>query len=148
MSRTEVIKRNISPSKRYREIEAPKTFSHFIMNLPATAIDFLPNFIGLYTNHEDLFQPRGPAELPLIHCYCFGPKSDDDEKDYAAAENLIWSQISAKLGVPLHRDTSDVELFDVRDVAPNKRQYCATFRLPAACAFHDQPPSVKQNESV
>ena len=122
-------------SKQTMKVVAPKVFDHFVMNLPATAVDFLPDFIGIYAGHEDMFQPHGSFMLPFIHCYCFGPKTEDDDKDMQVAEDMIWSLISSRLGTSIDLKSPGTELFDVRDVAPNKRQFCASFRLPAAAAF-------------
>ena len=140
ISRHEAVERGILPSKRYREEVAPKYFSHFIMNLPAIAVEFLPDFVGLYQGQESIFYSQGGAKLPLIHCYCFGPKSDDEEKDREVANSDIWETIEAKLKCQIDRQDSDTELSDVRDVAPNKSQYCATFRLPADVAFRRDSP--------
>lgn len=49
----------------------PPTFSHFVMNLPATAVEFLGSFIGVYTGMEVLFEPHTDRELPLIHLHIF-----------------------------------------------------------------------------
>lgn len=37
------------------------------------------------------------------------------------------------LGGPL--DSSSIEFYSVRDVAPNKQMYCASFRVPKEIAF-------------
>ena len=135
ISRIQAMKQPEDVTKRYVEFKAPRTFSHFVMNLPAIATDFLVNFVGIYEGCEHLFQPVGAAKLPWIHCYCFGPKTDDSEQDLKAAQELIWSHIASKVGGHIDAVDSEAELVDVRDVAPNKRQYCATFRLPPSIAF-------------
>ena len=137
ISRTEAKQKQVRQRDQFREVMAPRLFSHFVMNLPATAIDFLHNFIGIYEGHETLFQPLGSANLPYIHCYCFGPKTDDNERDMETAKKIIWDRISSKIGGSVDHTQAETEIFDVRDVAPNKRQYCATFRLPGEVAFRE-----------
>lgn len=107
------------------------------MNLPSTAIDFVQDFKGLYAGHTALFEPHTDIKLPLIHCYCFGPKKEEGDNDNMAAKELICEQISEKLGFPVSLESPDTEIFDVRDVAPNKSQFCATFRLPSEVAFRE-----------
>ncbi|KAL8730654.1 MAG: hypothetical protein Q9166_003967 [cf. Caloplaca sp. 2 TL-2023] len=110
----------------------PKTFSHYILNLPASALTFLPNFIGLYTGHESLFHPHTNVKLPMIHVYCFSTKSDDNK----AEEAKICGEISRLLEYEIRRvGEEEMEIWDVRDVAPQKRMFCASFRLPAEVAF-------------
>ena len=109
------------------------------MNLPASAIAFLGDFRGLYAGHEDLFEGDEGRKLPLVHAHCFALKSDDEVPLRDIAE-----RISGELGVAM-RHGADVEeegtvvVHDVRDVAPAKRMFCATFRLPAEVAFAPRP---------
>jgi tRNA (guanine37-N1)-methyltransferase len=116
-------------------VPLPPTISHFVMNLPASAITFLDCFRGLYAGHEDLFRER---KLPLVHVHCFALKSDDDVPLLDIAE-----RISKELGVAMRPGDAEregeVAIHDVRDVAPAKRMFCATFRLPPAVAFAPRP---------
>ncbi|KAL8643163.1 MAG: hypothetical protein Q9228_000225 [Teloschistes exilis] len=110
----------------------PKTFSHYILNLPASATTFLPSFIGLYAGHEHLFEPHTETQLPMVHVYCFSTKSDDNK----AEEEKIRSEVSEQLGCRMGGvGREEMEIWDVRDVAPQKRMFCASFRLPAEVAF-------------
>jgi tRNA (guanine37-N1)-methyltransferase len=104
------------------------------MNLPASATEFLHHYKGLYASHEDLFAD-GKNKLPLVHVHCFALKSDDDVPLVDICE-----RITAELGVKMHHGSdpenkNEVLIHDVRDVAPAKRMFCATFRLPAEVAF-------------
>jgi tRNA (guanine37-N1)-methyltransferase len=109
----------------------PKFFSHFVMNLPASALSFLPSFVGLYS------QAGIPASspLPVVHVHCFSTKSDDNKEEAVK----ICKEISDHLGYEFKPGDGEiegqVEVFDVRDVAPNKRMFCASFRLPQEVAY-------------
>ncbi|KAL8839995.1 MAG: hypothetical protein Q9170_001537 [Blastenia crenularia] len=121
-----------TPSETLTE---PKTFSHYVLNLPATATTFLPNFIGLYASYEHLFHPDADTKLPMIHVYCFSTKSDDNK----AEEGKICREISAQLGYQFGKvGDEELEIRDVRDVAPQKRMFCASFRLPVEVAFRKE----------
>lgn len=119
----------------------PKLFSHFIMNLPASAITFLPSFIGVYSQpsiQESIRALRASKEffLPLIHVYCFSTKSENN----VAEGHKICEEISRQLQFEVKPGPiaeGGVEVYDVRDVAPNKRMFCATFRLPEEVAFRE-----------
>ena len=112
-------------------IKQPKTFSHYVMNLPASALTFLPSFKGLYHGQEHLFAPQTGIKLPMIHVYCFSTKSDDNK----AEEIKICHEISEQLGHTIKPEDEDVMIWNVRDVAPQKRMFCASFRLPPRVAF-------------
>lgn len=128
----------VAPSPQ--TIIIPQTISHFVMNLPATAIEFLPAFKGLYNSSEGLFEPITNTKLPMVHCHCFSTKSDDNKRE----GEEITKRCGDMLGVELkycHQkslkllEDREVMVVDVRDVAPNKRMFCATFRVPRAVAF-------------
>lgn len=113
----------------------PKTFQHFVMNLPATAITFLPSFIGLYPTSVRQNLPADFA-MPLVHVYCFSTKSDDNIEEGIKICKEISLQLDHEMKPGLI-DEGNVEIYDVRDVAPKKRMFCASFRLPRKVAFKD-----------
>ncbi|CAL1414472.1 unnamed protein product [Linum trigynum] len=107
------------------ELPNPNTWEHVdhvIMNLPASAIQFLDAFRKLI--------PRQcwKSDLPLIHCYCFIRANETQDTIIKEAESALGAQIKDPI---LHR---------VRDVAPNKAMFCLTFRLPEGC-FTDNAPT-------
>ena len=112
-------------------LKQPKTFNHYVMNLPATATTFLDAFIGLYRGHETLFSPHTANKLPMVHVYCFSTKSEDNKEE----KIKICQEISSRLRHEITPEDPEVEIWDVRDVAPHKKMFCASFRLPAAVAF-------------
>lgn len=87
-------------------------FQHAIMNLPASAPEFL-----------DAFQGFTGKTLPRIHVHCFGTKEDD-------ADDQAIQRCADSLGCPLDPKENDVIVRIVRDVAPNKNMLCVSFNLP------------------
>jgi tRNA (guanine37-N1)-methyltransferase len=112
-------------------MERPRIFNHYVMNLPASAITFLDAFRGLFHGKEELFQPHSQYPLPMIHVHCFSTKSDDNVRE----RYEICDRISEHIGHTVRPSDPEVHVYDVRDVAPQKRMFCASFRLPAAVAF-------------
>ncbi|XP_056693033.1 tRNA (guanine(37)-N1)-methyltransferase 2 [Spinacia oleracea] len=93
---------------------------HVVMNLPASALEFLDAFKGL------ICRKYWKGLLPLIHCYCFIRSSETEEFIISVAE----SRLNAKIKDPVfHR---------VRDVAPNKAMFCLSFRLPEEACLHEE----------
>ncbi|ESZ92813.1 hypothetical protein SBOR_6800 [Sclerotinia borealis F-4128] len=124
-----------TPTQPPKTLTIPNTISHFVMNLPATAIDFLPAFHGVYHTSSHLFTPHTEVKLPMVHVHCFGPKNEDNE----AANIEICERASEKLGVKLVQgDEYETKVWDVRDVAPKKRMFCISFRIPAKVAFGER----------
>ena len=92
--------------------------NHVIMNLPASAPEFL-----------DAFRGYSPSEstLPRIHVHCFAPK-DSQSTDYQCAVD----RCAKALGYSLDRKADKVSVRVVRDVSPKKNMLCVSFQLPYA----------------
>ncbi|MES1915518.1 MAG: hypothetical protein MHM6MM_007447, partial [Cercozoa sp. M6MM] len=95
--------------------------AHVIMNLPASAIDFCDVFHGTYADDD---REYSQDDMPLVHVYCFarGESKVEQQAD-------VQERIARTLGVSV-----DCTARWVRNVAPYKDMYCATFRLPLAVA--------------
>ena len=134
-SRTATIRQKIPRKAKdllpAKTIEEPRTFSHYVMNLPASAVSFLPAFVGLYRGHEKLFAPMTDVRLPMIHVHCFNTKSGDSKE----GEQKICAEISEQLGCAMLVGDNEMSIHTVRDVAPKKVMFCASFRLPSEVAF-------------
>ncbi|KAJ5153405.1 tRNA (guanine(37)-N1)-methyltransferase [Penicillium canariense] len=125
------------PAQQYTR---PQFVDHYVMNLPATAIEFLDAFQGLYTGKEELFTPTTSQPLPMVHVYCFSGHSEnevDDHKD-------ICERISERIGFTITPEDRvggsgnaaiELAIHNVRLVSPKKQMFCASFRLPPEVAF-------------
>ncbi|KIY50428.1 hypothetical protein FISHEDRAFT_38827 [Fistulina hepatica ATCC 64428] len=105
---------------------ARNRISHFVMNLPGSAIEFLGALRGIMVDDERNLSGVY-AEMPMIHCHCFSRALGGCE-----AEADILQRVEEQLGYPVNEDIS---LHFVRAVAPNKDMYCISFRLPSATGF-------------
>ncbi|RMZ77990.1 hypothetical protein DV737_g4090, partial [Chaetothyriales sp. CBS 132003] len=106
-------------------------FDHFVMNLPATAVEFLDAFRGLYHGRESEFAPTTERRLPLIHVHLFQGRKDSEAEEQAQ----VCQRVTENIGHTIKRDDADVDVHYVRLVSPKKKMYCASFRLPEAVAF-------------
>ncbi|KAF8634903.1 hypothetical protein AX15_000651 [Amanita polypyramis BW_CC] len=103
-----------------------RRLTHFVMNLPDTAIQFLGAFRGLLSDQtRDLRKTYGSA-MPVVHCHCFTRELDPQK-----AELDIRKRVEEQLGAGI----TEAELHFVRSVAPNKEMYCISFRLPHEVAL-------------
>ncbi|KAK9241219.1 Met-10+ like-protein-domain-containing protein [Lipomyces kononenkoae] len=115
--------------RKVEVIQIPARYSHYVMNLPDSAITFLDAFRGLHVDDDD-----DDAKLPYVHVHCFhksdpnAPKPSDDE-----VRSALRQRIASALGfdIPL----SALSFHFVRAVAPTKGMYCVTFLLPKEVAF-------------
>lgn len=112
------------------EVREPPTFDHYVMNLPATGIEFLRAFKGIYYGNEELFAPLRGRTLPMIHVYTFQARYETEDEEREELRQRLSNYIGFELS-----DADEVNLHRARLVAPNKLYYCASFRLPAAVAF-------------
>ena len=115
-------------------LNEPTTFDHYVMNLPASAVEFLDAFKGTYAGRQQEFAPYTQRKLPMVHVYCFSPRMETEEEEFRA----VCALVSKHLGYHLTLDSPDVEIWYVRLVSPNKKMFCASFRLPTEVALTEQ----------
>ena len=133
-TRTEQKQTPNAPPEILKTYTQPRYFAHYVMNLPATAITFLPSFIGLYSPSDKATLQSLPGwKLPMIHVYCFSTKSDDNVREGIE----ICEEVSRQIGFEITPRTPETKVWDVRDVAPKKRMFCCSFRLPEEVAFRE-----------
>lgn len=111
---------------------APVIFHHAVMNLPASAVEFLDAFNGVFDQAVWAGHP-----LPMIHCHCFARSHETKDDIQARCEGHLGGKID-----------TEVAIHNVRNVSPNKDMFCVSFRLPAAIAFGSKrpPTSVEETE--
>ncbi|EJU02614.1 hypothetical protein DACRYDRAFT_88387 [Dacryopinax primogenitus] len=113
-----------------------RTPTHYILNLPTTAIQFLFAFRGLLRPIMEthlMAQYYSPTKnMPMIHVYCFTNALDED-----SMRADILKRASDQLKYPLTLDMPELELHYVRKVAPTKTGWCLSFRLPWAVAIEN-----------
>ncbi|KAJ9102399.1 hypothetical protein QFC21_002799 [Naganishia friedmannii] len=114
------------------EQPSPRHISHFVMNLPGSALEFLDAYAGSYTPllEEADFPGRDDIEMPLVHVHCFTKEIEPEQ-----GELDILERATGYLGHSVSKDVEGYNLHCVRRVAPNKDMYCLTFRLPKEVAF-------------
>lgn len=104
-------------------------FQHFVMNLPAMALEFLdafkPVFEGLECDFGSDYKP------PLVHVYCFTRKP----------EETVEAEVIGRAESYLGKNITKFTLHFVRKVAPNKDMYCLSFELPR---FQVEPVSKRR----
>jgi tRNA (guanine37-N1)-methyltransferase len=70
----------------------------------------------------------------MVHVHCFSTKSEDNVREGIE----ICERISEKLGYLVKPGDKELVIHEVRDVAPKKRMFCASFRLPGEVAFRER----------
>ncbi|KAJ5680583.1 hypothetical protein N7536_011722 [Penicillium majusculum] len=118
----------------------PTIVNHYVMNLPATAIEFLDAFPGIYAGEEQIFAPNTEQKLPMIHVYCFSGHSDNEVDDHIDICERISERIGHKITVDdcvggKGNQELELAIHNVRLVSPKKQMFCASFRLPREVAF-------------
>ncbi|XP_060074350.1 tRNA (guanine(37)-N1)-methyltransferase-like [Ylistrum balloti] len=113
-----------------------KTYA--VMNLPALAVTFLDEFIGLLSDRAGDQDTYPDHLIPLVHCYVFGKAADTRQ----AAKDLVEENIGESL-------PDDAKLKFVRNVAPNKDMYCVAFNFPKHLLFKSdgKTSTVKSHQS-
>jgi tRNA (guanine37-N1)-methyltransferase len=104
----------------------PILFQHYVMNLPAIAIEFLDAFRGIFRDYKDKIKIE---QFPTIHCHCFSAAKDRHAEIKSRVENALGHALDEKY---------IKEIYFVRSVAPSKDMYCISFVLPPEVAFMDE----------
>ncbi|KZO96368.1 hypothetical protein CALVIDRAFT_563863 [Calocera viscosa TUFC12733] len=106
-----------------------RTPSHYILNLPSTALLFLFAFRGFLRPIMEthiVAQYYGPDKnMPMIHVYCFTTELEPE-----AMKLDVLRRASNALNYRLTLDMPELEVCLVRKVAPTKTQCSLSFRLP------------------
>lgn len=128
-----------NPPAQPAPIVVPRHYSHYVMNLPDTATDFLDSFIGLYSDAElrtRVFGSDRPEDikLPQIHVHCFH-KHDPHQPE--PTEDVVFENLRQRVSGKLRHEISQNNLYihNVRKVAPTKVMYCISFTLPLEVAL-------------
>lgn len=144
-SSKERAKRARNPQSLPATLLVQRTIKHFVMNLPAMALEFLDAYRLAFTNPQHLSKIRElytEASMPTIHCHCFTrelerPRAEADilQVSFPALRlaSLLTSdnqRAESALGVGL--ESASASFHYVRRVAPNKDMYCLSFVLPAS----------------
>ncbi|XP_024886700.1 tRNA (guanine(37)-N1)-methyltransferase isoform X1 [Temnothorax curvispinosus] len=107
---------------------------HIIMNLPASAIEFLDILPNWFTQEE---LKKVCLKSPIFHIYCFVKANKGD--DVCMLGKLLIEQ---KLGYTLSTD-SIVNIHDIRDVSPNKQMVRVSFLLKLETVKGEEPAMKK-----
>lgn len=118
-------------------VNIPKYFSNYVMNLPDSALTFLDEFVGLYSDPkvESVIRDIPDFKLPIINVHCFEKYSPHEEPEPSLEE--LYKRIHKKIVVLIdHEIPLEKCLFHlVRRVAPTKPMFCVSFELPEEVAF-------------
>lgn len=114
---------------------------HFVMNLPALAVEFLDIFRG-FLNTEVSFPFR---KLPVVHVYCFAKGAEKREK-------IALDLVNEHLGMTLPKNAF-IQTSFVRNVAPNKDMMRVDFFLTQQILFFNadndlEPPLKKSTKNL
>lgn len=116
-------------------VEIPKFFSNYVMNLPDSALTFLDEFIGLYSGVGESIKQVPGFKLPIINVHCFEKFSHDEQPEPSLEElsKRVHAKIVKLIDYPIPFE--DCQFHLVRKVAPTKPMFCVSFELPEAVAF-------------
>ncbi|KAI6213159.1 Prolyl-tRNA synthetase [Aphelenchoides besseyi] len=95
---------------------------HFVMNLPALALTFLPSFIGVLSDNQKSLVHNCNF---IVHCHTFVKATEDqlpDEWYRKRAQELTEEQLQ-----PYEPEIQEIRY--VRNVAPKKNMYCVVLKL-------------------
>jgi tRNA (guanine37-N1)-methyltransferase len=60
------------------QAKSRRQISHFVMNLPDSAIEFLDAFRGIFAEPE--LREAYEGRMPMVHCHCFTREAEDQTR--------------------------------------------------------------------
>jgi len=128
-----------NPPPQPEPITVPKYYSHYVMNLPDSATDFLDSYIGLYSDpalRTRVFGSDKPEDvkLPQIHVHCFHKHEPHQPEP---TEEVVFENLRQRVSGKLNHEMALDQLYihNVRKVAPTKTMHCISFTLPLEVAL-------------
>lgn len=121
--------------------ESMKGKIHIVMNLPLLAVEFTDVFPGLLSS-DDTAEMETKKYIsnffPVVnvYCYCFHTGEDADQH--------IKTRLETHMAVPAPKDLA---LRLVRNVAPGKNMYCATFTLTKDVLYGEHSDTCEDSTS-
>lgn len=128
----EIIEKSTEAHKpEFKEIVIPNEISHFVMNLPDSAIDFLGDFVGLYDNATDK-----EKKMPWIHVHCFEKYGNDEEPSMEELYQRVHTRILKAMNTdPSVLPIENLSFHLVRKVSPTKPMFCVSYQLPRELVY-------------
>lgn len=120
-------------------VDVPVFPSHYVMNLPDSALTFLDEFVGLYSDPEVKATVKAAPgfKLPTIHTHCFEKYSPQEpEPSIEELHRRVAARMSKIMGHEIKAEDCNFHL--VRKVAPTKPMFCVSFVLPEEVAFRER----------
>lgn len=119
-------------------VKIPKFITNYVMNLPDSALTFLDEFIGLYSDPavRKVVENEPNFEPPTVNVHCFEKFSPHEpEPTLEELHHRIHKRITDLLKCELPFEKCSFHL--VRRVAPTKPMFCVTFQLPHEVVFRN-----------
>ena len=109
--------------------------TRIVMNLPASAVEFLDciaEAMQMYNNLQCARGPDGSNTLPFVHVYTFLKSVDEASEAEAKVEGArgVKAIVEGHLGCTINEQRDQYSVHVVRDVAPKKVMACVSFRIP------------------
>ncbi|KAI0463652.1 hypothetical protein LJB42_002656 [Komagataella kurtzmanii] len=120
------------------KVPIPNFFSHYIMNLPDSAIEFVDAYVGLFTKafpqlSRDEVKSLPNYLLPTINVHHFEKFSPNEEPTEEELHRRIHEKIKKLLSFNISFEKLHFHM--VRKVSPTKPMFCISFQLPEEVAF-------------
>ncbi|KAH3681913.1 hypothetical protein WICPIJ_007109 [Wickerhamomyces pijperi] len=120
------------------EIVIPKQISHFVMNLPDSALEFLNEYDGIFRNHKQQIQQIQDFKFPMVHVYCFEKFSSEESPE--PTDKMLHRRVFEKMKKIMNYDQLQFDTLSfhtVRKVSPTKPMFCVSFPLPEEFLFRE-----------